>query len=161
MSTDPKSSQDIKSDDVELQAEAQSLMNLNKELENIIGSTEKSQDDFQDQTIGQEVKARNFITSRGYEVFNYEEIRQKYDQGIPIIRDFQLPLAKPLIKQHLKFWSFFTPVCGTFIHLMLHLKKQNTSKDWFNKNIIKAWAGVYALGFSSSCMYTYFVSPYW
>jgi hypothetical protein len=46
MSTDPKSSQDIKSDDVELQAEAQSLMNLNKELENIIDSTEKSKDDF-------------------------------------------------------------------------------------------------------------------
>lgn len=150
-----------KSEDKDIQAEAHSLINLNNELESILGTNEQKLADAEQQRIGQEIKARKLISTRGYEVFDYDEVRKEYNQGTPIWRDLQLPLCKPLIKQHAKFWTIFTPVCGTFLHLIIHLRKHNSSKNWMNKGLWKWWAGVYSFGFGSSCMHSYILSPYW
>ena len=147
--------------DLDREAEAKSLISLNRELESILGTSQEKMQQAEEQTFGEEIKARKIISSRGYEVFKYEDVRKEWEQGIPLIRDFQLPLAKPLIKQHVKFWTFFTPVSATFVHLMFHFKKNNSSKGWVNKNLWKWWAGVYAFGFGTSCMHSYFLSPYW
>jgi hypothetical protein len=74
--------------DLDREAEAKSLISLNRELESILGTSQEKMQQAEEQTFGEEIKARKIISSRGYEVFKYEDVRKEWEQGIPLIRDF-------------------------------------------------------------------------
>lgn len=140
--SDPKHSKEV-------EQEAKSLIKLNKELESILGTTEEKQAEVEQETIGKEMKARRLISIRGYEIFDYDEVREEWEQGVPVLRDFQLPLCKPLIKSHFKFWMIASPFAGTCLHTMLHIYKHHSTKKVFNKRLPLTCLGLFTFGFST------------
>jgi len=61
------------------------------------------------------------ITPRGMRLFDYNELREKYDRSTPIIRDLMLPYSRTQIKEDFFFYSTTGVGLGTILHTFLHL----------------------------------------
>lgn len=99
--------------------EAREITNLNEEISSIININDKKTEEVMENLS----RPARFITTRGYEVFDYNEMKEEYDNSTPILRDFNLPFCKPLMINHLKFWGIFSPFLGTSIYTGYHLCK--------------------------------------
>ena len=108
---------EIENDDLRSQ-EARELLNLNEEISSIIGTSDRNTEELME-NISQ--RPQRIITNRGYEVFDYDELKREYDNSTPILRDFNLPLAKPIMKSHVKFWMVFSPFLGGTFYTAYHL----------------------------------------
>lgn len=115
----PKNSfEEIKKDQL-LSQEAKEILTLNQEISSIIGTNEQKTQE----VLTNLTKPQRIISNRGFEVFNYSDLKKEYDTSTPVLRDFNLPLCKSIVKSHFKFWMIFSPFLGGSFYTIYHLSK--------------------------------------
>ena len=91
-------------------------MIIQQETQSMIDQLQSQQDE------ALQIKGTMYMTT-GMEIFDYDQIHQKYSQDPLVLRDYNLPFCHRKVKQDVNFWLMSAPFCAGLYHTYTEMSR--------------------------------------